>query len=426
MRFSDTLNINDLGHLEIGGCDAVDLVTKYSTPLYVLDEQHIREVCRKFKRSVLKNYGLGNMAYASTAFSCIALYKLLQEEEVDLVVYSGGELYTAIKSGFDLKNAYLCGNNKTEAELRMAIENHIGRIIVGNVDEIKIIDALCEEYKVKQNIMISINGDVESNFGFSILKNEALEIIELIEKCANLHFYGLSSQISSPTADSTKYVILISALIEFMKKLKANGVEIEEIAFGGGFGPYYSSNTKMFNEDNYDEYGRLISKLVIDSLLENNLNKPRLVIQPGRSVISEAGVTLYKIGSIKETEYGKKFIAIDGGMFDNMTTLFLGNTYEVMLANKAEDRPANLVSIAGKSSEKENIIFDDVVLPEINRDDILALLSTGDFKYALSNNMNRNLLPTVIFVKDGKSGIVIKGQTYEDILKNDVEEVEMS
>lgn len=439
MNFKDTLKINANNHLEIGGVDTVELVKKYSTPLYVMDESYIRQVCRAYKNTIDTKYGYGNCAFASKAFSCVAIYKVMKDEGMCIDVVSGGEIYTALKAGFDLKNAYFHGNNKLEEELELAISNHIGTIVVDNPYEVEMIDAIAKKHNIIQNVLIRSNPGVEahthkfiqtanidSKFGFSIKNGDALEVIKLIKSKTNIAFRGLHCHIGSQIFDKNAFKLAVEVVTDYVKELKdKEGIEIEELNFGGGFAVHYTEEDPKYNVEQYCEYVETLVDALNEAIKTKGIKKPYFMIEPGRSIVGEAGITLYSVGNIKDIKGVKKYLAINGGMYDNIRPALYEAKYEALLANRANDKNEEVVTIAGKCCESGDIIIKDIELPKANRGDIIAVMTTGAYCYSMASNYNRNTLPPVVFVRDGKSGLAVKGQTYEDIVRNDIIDVKM-
>lgn len=433
MNLRQTMNINDKGHLQIGGVDACDLVKKYGTPLYVMDEDYIRAVCRAFKNTVENTYGTGGVAYASKAFSCKAIYEIAKQEGMYIDVVSGGEIYTANSVGFDMKKAYFHGNNKLVQEIKLALECKVGTFVVDNLAEADILDEMSAQYGVVQKVLVRVNPGVEahthsyiqtakpdSKFGFSIKNGSADEIIEKILTKKNLHFAGLHCHIGSQIFDKKAFALAVDVVTDYVVTLKNKNIEIEELNFGGGFGVYYSEGDPKYDVNEYCEYVALLTNELSNAVEKKSIKKPFFMIEPGRSIVGEAGVTLYSVGAIKEIKDLKKYVSIDGGMTDNIRPALYDAKYEVVLANRATEKSEEIVTIAGKCCESGDIIAKDVALPKAQRGDIVAVFTTGAYNYSMASNYNRNLLPPVVFVKDGKSAYAVKPQTYEDIIRNDV------
>ncbi|MGN0771794.1 MAG: diaminopimelate decarboxylase [Christensenellales bacterium] len=435
MNYRQTMNVNEKGHLQIGGVDCMDLVAKYSTPLYVMDEDYIRAVVRAFRNTIANTYGYGNVAYASKAFSCKAIYKIMKEEGGNIDVVSAGELYTAISAGFDPSKAYFHGNNKLVSELEYALSNNIGVIVVDNIEEVDIIDSICDKLSRKQKVLIRTNPGVEahthsfiqtakvdSKFGFSIANGDALKAIIKIKSSKNVVFGGLHCHIGSQIFDKSAFALAVEVMTDFIAALQQQGIEVDELNLGGGFGVHYSGDDPKFNVAEYCEYVELLTSTLSDCVKKKNIKKPYFMIEPGRSIVGEAGITLYSVGAIKDIKGIRKYLAIDGGMTDNIRPALYDAKYEAVIANKANMAPTQVVTIAGKCCESGDVIVKDIALPDAQRGDVIAVFTTGAYNYSMSSNYNRNMIPPVVFVSGGKSRYAVKPQTFEDLVRNDVEE----
>ena len=434
MNERDTLKINSSGHLEIGGMDAVDIAKQFGTPVYVFDEAHIRNMMRIYKTTIDNEYnGNGLVLYASKAFSCMAVYAIAKQENIGVDVVSGGELYTAIKGGFPADKIYMHGNNKLLLELELAIENKVGTIVVDSYREADVLDKLCGERKVKQNVLIRINPGVEahthafvqtartdSKFGFSIADGTAEDITRYVLSKQNLNLKGYHCHIGSQIFEKQSFVLAANKVLDFMSLIKTKlNFEADTLNIGGGFGIWYNDEDPKLKLSDYADYLKtLISAIKVKSS-EHNLKQPYLVIEPGRSIVGEAGITLYTVGAIKDIAGVKKYVAIDGGMFDNPRYALYQSKYTVLLANRANEECTEKVSIAGKCCESGDLIAVDVPLPKAESGDIMAVLSTGAYNYSMASNYNRNFIPPSILVKDGKAEYIVKKQTFEDIVRND-------
>ncbi|MEG2413722.1 MAG: diaminopimelate decarboxylase [Clostridia bacterium] len=434
MNFRDTLGINALGHLQIGGCDACDLAKKYGTPLYVMDEDYIRKVARAFRNTIKKTYGDGNVAFASKAFSCMRIYKIMQEENMNIDVVSGGEIFTALKAGFCLEHAYFHGNNKQESELELALDNHIGEIVVDSLQEIEMIEKLCARKKMTQKVLIRTNPGVEahthsfiqtanidSKFGFSVKNGQAKQAIDKIIAQKHLVFNGLHCHIGSQIFDKNAFELAVDIVTDFVRDLAQDyNVKVNELNFGGGFGVHYCEGDPKYNVEEYSDYVETLTSALNNAIEKKHIDKPYFMIEPGRSIVGEAGVTLYTVGTIKEIPDIKKYVNIDGGMTDNIRPALYDAKYEAVIANRASEKCDDLVSVAGKCCESGDIIIKDIMLPKAQTGDTLAVFTTGAYCYAMSSNYNRNLIPPVVFVANGKSCFAVKPQTYDDLVRNDV------
>ena len=433
MNYRDTMNVNAKGHLQIGGVDAVDLVAKYGTPLYVMDESYIRRVCRAFRETVESTYGEGGVAYASKAFSCKAIYEIAKQENMYIDVVSGGEIYTANSVGFDMKKAYFHGNNKLVSEITLALDTGVGTFVVDSFDEIELLDAMCAEKGLVQKVLIRVNPGVEahthsfiqtakvdSKFGFGVKNGYADKAVDAILKKGNLRFAGLHCHIGSQIFDKHAFALTVDVVTDYVVTLRNRGVEVDELNFGGGFGVYYSGDDPKYDVKEYCDYVALLTASLKEADEKKGIKKPFFMIEPGRSIVGEAGVTLYSVGAIKDIEGIRKYLAIDGGMTDNIRPALYEAKYDAVLANRADEKATEVVTVAGKCCESGDIILKDIALPVAKRGDIVAVFTTGAYNYSMSSNYNRNFVPPVVFVKDGKSAYAVKPQTYEDIVRNDV------
>ena len=435
MNSRETLKINGKGHLEIGGCDAVDLAKDFGTPLYVFDEKYIRDMMRVYRDTIAEEYnGNGLVLYASKAFSCMAIYRIASQENIGVDVVSGGELYTAIKAGFPTEKIYMHGNNKLLRELEFAVDAKVGTIVVDSYDEADILDMLAGKAGIRQNVLIRINPGVEahthafvqtartdSKFGFSISDGTAERMTGYILKKEHLNLKGYHCHIGSQIFEKQSFVLAAQKAMDFMAKIKADlGFEADTLNIGGGFGIWYTDEDAKISVDGYAEYLKALIGAVKQRAAELSLKLPYLIIEPGRSIVGEAGVTLYTVGAIKDIPGVKKYVAIDGGMFDNPRYALYQSKYTVLLANRANDKCTEKVTIAGKCCESGDLIAVDVPLPKAERGDIAAVLSTGAYNYSMASNYNRNFIPAAVLVNNGKAEYIVKPQTYDDLIRNDV------
>lgn len=435
MNERDTLKINDKGHLEIGGMDTVDIAEKFGTPLYVFDEAHIRNMMRVYRDTIEREYGgNGLVLYASKAFSCKAIYAIARQENIGVDVVSGGELYTAVSAGFPTDKIYMHGNNKLPAELEYALDCGVGTIVVDSYREADLLDIMAARRGIKQSVLIRINPGVEahthafiqtartdSKFGFSISDGTAENITKYILSKPNLALKGFHCHIGSQIFEKQSFVLAADKVMDFIAQIKfAHAFEARTLNIGGGFGIWYNNEEPELKLSDYADYlGSLISA-VKQKAKEHNLREPFLVIEPGRSIVGEAGITLYTVGAIKDIPGIKKYVAIDGGMFDNPRYALYQSKYTVLLANRAKEKRTEKVTVAGKCCESGDIIAVDVPLPEAKCGDIMAVLSTGAYNYSMASNYNRNFIPAAVLVNDGKAEYIVKPQSYEDIVRNDV------
>ncbi len=430
-----TLRVNEKGHLEIGGADCVELANRFSTPLYVYDEAHIRNMMRVFKNTIKEEYnGNGQVLYASKAFSCEAVYAIARSEKIGVDVVSGGELYTALKAGFPAEEIYFHGNNKLERELEFALDGKVGTIVVDSYREADILNEMCLTRGIKQNVLVRINPGVEahthayvqtartdSKFGFSVADGAAKNVCEYVLAKSNLCLKGYHCHIGSQIFEKQSFVIAAEKVLDFSSTIKKElGFEASIINLGGGFGVWYTDDDPKLKLNDYNDYLKAVISAVKRKVKEHSLKEPYLLIEPGRSIIAEAGITLYTVGAIKNIPGIKKYVAIDGGMFESPRYALYQSKYTVLLANRANEPCTEKVSIAGKCCESGDLIAVDVPLPEAKSGDILAVLTTGAYHYSMASNYNRNFIPAAILVNEGKADYILKPQTYEDLVRNDL------
>lgn len=435
MNTRDTLKINGKGHLEIGGADCVDLAEKFGTPLYVMDEAYIRNMCRVYRDAIEKYYdGNGLVLYASKAFSCLAVYKIVKQENIGIDVVSGGELFTALKAGFPADKIYMHGNNKLVSELEYALQNDVGTIVVDSYSELETLDTLSEKYGKRQSILIRVNPGVEahthhfiqtaktdSKFGFSLSDGTAEKITEYAIRKKHLKLKGYHCHIGSQIFEKQSFILAADKMMAFIREMKDKfAFEADTLNLGGGYGIWYTDEDAKISCDGYAEYLQALIAEIAAKAKAYDVKKPFLLIEPGRSIVGEAGITLYTVGAIKDIPGVKKYVAVDGGMFDNPRYALYQAKYTAVAANRANEKPTETVTIAGKCCESGDIVCANVNLPAVKRGDVLAILSTGAYNYSMASNYNRNLIPPVVLVKDGTAEYIVKPQTFEDLIRNDV------
>ena len=423
-----TTKINDKGNIEIGGCDLTELANKYDTPLYVFDEETIRSICKSYK-DAFKSYPKMRMMFASKAFMTKAICKIMQQEGFGLDLCSGGEIYTAKSAGFDMSKTLFNGNNKSYDELILAVESSIGTISVDNFFELSLLNNIAQSYNKKVRILLRITpgiechtheyiqtGHLDSKFGFDLTQiDEAIELIK--DEYTNLDFVGLHAHIGSQIFEKKVYFDEVDVIFNEIKRIKDKyNIILSEINLGGGLGIKYTE--KDLPVSVYD-----IAETIIKSIEEHaekyKIESPYVFIEPGRSIVGTSGVTLYTAGSSKQVPNGRKYQAVDGGMSDNVRPSMYQAEYTVEIANKPQQKPDTLVTIAGKHCESGDILAKDIMLPEIVEGDIICFYDTGAYGYSMSSNYNRVLKPAAVLVNNGKSDIIINRQTYEQLCEND-------
>ncbi len=433
MLVSKNLAVNGEGHLTVGGIDTVELAHEYGTPLYVMDEDLIREHCRSFKQSMDKYYGgKGLVCYASKAFCCKAMCRIMLEEGLGLDVVSEGELYTALSVGFPAEKLCFHGNNKTDHELSYALEQGVGRIIVDNIFELDRLNALAEKTGKTANIMYRIKpgidahthnfimtGQIDSKFGFALETGEAYEAVKKAISASHINLVGLHCHIGSQIFDIDPFVKAAEVMLTFIAKIKNElGFEVKELNLGGGFGIKYTEEDAPVA---YEKYMEKVSAKVAEVCTEQKLTQPFILIEPGRSIAAPAGITLYTVGGKKVIPNIRTYVSVDGGMGDNPRYALYQSKYDVEVANKADLPKSEVVTVAGKCCETGDLIGEGMPIQPVEPGDILAVLATGAYNYSMSSNYNRIPKPAVVMVSGGKSRVVVKREDLEDIVRNDLD-----
>lgn len=420
---------NEKGNLEISGCDAVELAKKYGTPLYVMDEVTLRKIAREYK-DAFSSYKKVNMMYASKALMTSQIAKILHEEGFGFDVVSGGEIFTVHNANVDMNYATFNGNNKTYDEIELALNLNVGRISVDNFYEIKLLDEIAKKKNKVQKILLRITpgiechtheyiqtGHLDSKFGFDLTQiDEAVNLIK--NECKNLEIKGLHAHIGSQIFETQVYYDEIGVLIKELKRInEVHNLNLDEMNIGGGLGITYT------NEDcppSVYELAGVILKSIKENCAKYNFDEPILYIEPGRSIVGTSGVTLYTIGSYKQVPKGRKYIAVDGGMADNPRPSMYGAKYVAEIANKKENENFEKVTVAGRFCESGDILIKDIELNSPETGDILCVYNTGAYGYSMSSNYNRVLKPAMVLVNNSQSDIIIKRETYEQLVQNDV------
>ncbi|SFS92141.1 diaminopimelate decarboxylase [Marininema halotolerans] len=428
MYLHGTSRINEQGHLEIGGCDTVKLAEQYGTPLYMVDEAHIRNRMRQFVDAFEQTCLSYQVAYASKAFSTLAMCRIVDEEGLLLDVVSDGELYTALQAGFPPERIYFHGNNKTLAELDMALAAGVGLFVVDNFTELTRLDRMATEQESKARILLRTTPGVEahthdyiqtgqedSKFGFDYQSGQVIEAVQYALSSSGLELLGFHCHIGSQIFETEGFSLAIGKMADLCKEcLESLGFQTTILNLGGGFGIRYNDQDQPLPVSNYVQ------------AIEDGVRKgfqgreiPEIWVEPGRSIVGEAGTTLYTVGTMKEVPGVRKYIAVDGGMNDNPRTALYQASYEAMLANRGAEPPTETVSIAGKLCESGDMLIWDATLPNVKDGDLLAVSCTGAYNYSMSNNYNRVRRPAVVFLYEGKSDLVVRRESLLDLLQND-------
>lgn len=428
MKLHGTMKINGRGHLEIGGCDAVDLAKEFGTPLIVYDEALIRQTCREYYNAFMKPYPKNLVIYASKAFCTPALYRIIHEEKLGLDVVSGGELYAALTSGFPPHKIYFHGNNKSPEELTMALRNGVGVVVVDNAWELNTLNDLAAQLGVRQKILLRVTpgieahthayiktGQIDSKFGFTLPNGQALSVIKNLSQYPWVELKGLHCHIGSQIFETDAFRHAAQVMLDFLVEIrKETGIVCEELNLGGGFGIYY------WEEDTpaaVADYATAIMAEIIAACRRYDYPQPQITVEPGRSIVGMAGTTLYTVGSIKEIPGIRKYVAVDGGMADNIRPALYQARYEAALANKMLAAPAETVTITGKCCESGDMLIWDIQLPEVEPGDVLAVSSTGAYTYAMASNYNNLGRPAVVLVHEGQADLIIERETYDHMLQ---------
>lgn len=417
--------------LLIAGIKASDLVKDYGTPLYVMDEQLLIDKCRGYINSFKVKEENNRVAFAGKAFLTMEMCKLINKEGLYLDVVSGGELYTAYKAGFPMDKIYFHGNNKTLDEIELGIKFGVGRFIVDNIWEMTKINEIAEINNKKQDIYLRLTpgieahthdyiktGQIDSKFGFAPVGNIIMDAVKKALSLDNINLVGLHCHIGSQIFETEPFKDAAEVMLKFINNIKQEtGHYISELDLGGGFGIYYSEGDKPKKIENYC---KVILERVDEVCNDLGIKKPILTIEPGRSIVANAGTTLYTIGSIKEIPGVRKYISVDGGMTDNIRPALYGARYEAIVANKALNPIDDKVTIAGKCCESGDILIQDIEIQKAESGDILAINSTGAYGFSMASGYNKISRPAVVFVRNSEARVVVKRQSYKDLIREEV------
>ena len=430
MKLFGSMEVRDQ-ELIIGGVRASNLVKEYGTPLYVMDEKLLRDTCNEYYKNFKCDEEGNRVAFAGKAFLTKAMCKLVNEQGLYLDVVSGGELFTAYKAGFPLNKVYFHGNNKSRGEIELGVKLGVGRFVVDNLDEMKMLNEEAGKNNIKQDIYLRLTpgieahthdyiktGQIDSKFGFAPVGETIMNAVKLALDCENLNLKGLHCHIGSQIFETEPYKDAVEIMMNFMKEIKdQTGHIIPELDLGGGFGIHYTDEDKPREPK---EYCEVILNKVDEVCSRLNIERPILTIEPGRSIVGNAGITLYTIGAIKNIEGVRTYVSVDGGMTDNIRPALYGAKYEMAIANKIDEKANTRVAIAGKCCESGDIFIEDICIQKPEIGDILAVFSTGAYGFSMSSNYNKNPKAPVVFIKDGVVRLVSKRQSYEELLELEV------
>ncbi len=431
MKLFGTMKLDTDQRLSIGDCSVFDLAEQFGTPLYVMDTALLKEQCQTYKRTFASSTTETEVIYASKAFLTVAMAQLIQEQGLSLDVVSGGELYTAITAGFPAHRIYFHGNNKTSEELLMALDYGVHRIIVDNEQELDRITHLCGHLNKNQSVMFRMNPGIDahthdfiqtarndSKFGISIYQEDICRLIHKATHASNITLTGFHCHIGSQIFEESSYFSALSVMFDFLQKVQTDcRFTAQELNIGGGFGVYYSQGDTPMDIGHSME--SILQQAQKESL-EKKIPMPKLLVEPGRSIVANAGTTLYTVGGVKKTYGNKNFIFVDGGMTDNPRTALYDSKYEAHVSPRNGSGPVQTFTVAGKCCESGDVLIHNIQLPEPAPDDILSVNGTGAYNYTMSSNYNRIRKPAVVFVENGKARLVVKRETYEDLIRNDV------
>lgn len=418
------------GLLYYDGCNTLELAEQFGTPLYVYSETDILNKINEMKECFTGRYERTRIAYAAKAFGVMGIFKIMEREGLCIDVVSGGELYTAIKAGFPAERIEFNGNNKQIHELELAVEYGIGRIIVDGLQELSMIEEICREKGKTLNVLYRITpgvrsdshdyivtGKKDSQFGMPLDDHILMPAIEGALKSKDIHFKGFHFHLGSQLFDNSSHLQAVDILLDLIEKTRENfGFDTEEVNLGGGFGIRYTTEVRKpfsyFIEPMMDK--------IEAHFKENGRIRPEVVIEPGRSMVGESGITLYTIGNIKEIDGVRKYVAVNGGMPDNIRPALYQAKYRGVVANKADSGDIEMVTVCGKCCEAGDILMRDVWLPKAQRGDILAMFTTGAYGYSMASIYNKNPIPAVVLVKGGRAELMVKRQSYEDMIQNEL------
>ncbi len=432
MFVSDCLNVNQRGHLTIGGCDTLELAAEFGTPLYVMDESTIAKNCRRYLDSIRTFYqGKGRVYYASKAFCCKEICRLMENEEMGLDVVSGGELYTAMSVGFPAERICFHGNNKTKEEIHYALDCGVGRFAVDNLTELELLNRLAGGRGKKACVLLRIKpgidahthrfvrtGQIDSKFGLALETGEAEEAVKQALSLENISLKGVHCHIGSQIFEVQPFELAAEVMVNFMADMHdRHGAELTELDLGGGFGIQY---VKEEDPVPYEAYMKAVSETIRKTCSERNMEVPFVMLEPGRSIVAPAGITLYTVGSVKEIPGVRTYVSVDGGMGDNPRYILYQAEYTAVAAERAAKEPSARVTIAGKCCESGDLIQENTAIQPVKPGDVLAVLATGAYNYSMASNYNRIPRAAAVMVRDCKPRLIIRRESFEDLVRNDV------
>ncbi len=428
----DNILINEKGHLTFAGYDTVELAQKYGTPLYLMDENKIREHVRTYKTAMEEFFPLGSVPeFASKACSFKQIYRIMAEEGIDIDVVSGGEIYTAKSADFPMERAFFHGNNKTDSDIEFAIDCGVGYFVVDNEEEAVAVDKIACEKGIKQRVLLRVSpgidphthkkistGSVESKFGVAIETGQAKALTQKLLSLENLSLEGFHCHIGSQIFESEPFITACEIMVQFIADIKASfGYIPNMLNLGGGFGVRYVESDPVINyRDKIREVAEALNKICENA----KIDCPVIHLEPGRSLVADAGMTLYSVGNVKEITGYKNYVSIDGGMTDNPRYTLYESEYTVILASRANAKKDFVATISGRCCESGDLIQEDVALPRPKRNEILAVLTTGAYNYSMASNYNRVPRPPVVMLNNDGDYVAVKRESFQDICNLDI------
>jgi len=429
--FPQAAGVNDRGHLTIGGCDAVSLAAQYGTPLYVLDEATLRAKCREYRQEFSRRFPDSLIIYACKAFICPSLVVILRDEGLGLDVVSAGEISIARSVAFPPDRVYFHGNNKSSDELSYALDWKTGRVVIDNFREIDLLAALTQRHGSVQDVLLRVSpgidphthryvttGVLDSKFGFPLATGQAEDALGKAMAVSGLKVVGLHFHLGSSIFETQPYAEAIELVLRFAVEMKQkHGLRLEELNVGGGFGVQYELGSPP---PPTAEYAQVITSSILSLCGKLGLNPLRLIVEPGRAIVAQAGVALYSVGATKQVPGVRRYVFVDGGMGDNIRPALYGSRYEAAVANKMNQPATESVTIAGKFCESGDILIKDIRLPHLEQDDIIAIPASGAYSLPMASNYNASLRPAIVLVSDGGSRLVRRRETYQDLTRCDL------
>ena len=432
MMICDNISVNEVGHLCFAGVDTTELASKYGTPLYLLDENKIREKCRIYQSAMKSAFGEDALPlYAGKALCIKDIYRIMREEGMGIDVVSSGEIFTAAHGGFPMERAYFHGNNKTDADISYAMDNGIGYFVCDNEEELLAIEREAAARNITQKILIRVapgidphthkaisTGSIDSKFGAAIETEQAITLVTLAIGQPHISLEGIHCHIGSQIFETQPFIDAAEIMVRFATIVRERlHCTFREINIGGGMGvPYLEEHPRIDYAANIEEIGRTMRACCET----NDFPMPRVRMEPGRSIVADAGMTLYTVGTLKSIPGFRNYVSIDGGMPDNPRYALYESPYTVVMANRMNDACDTVCTVAGRCCESGDLIQEGVSIPHPMRGDILAVLTTGAYNYAMASNYNRLPRPAMVRLCDGEDTLILRRETFEDLIRNEL------